>query len=202
MSASSHFDARARDWDQRPMSQQLAHVAQQLLGALPWARTDRVLDFGAGTGLLATALAPHVASVTALDASANMLQVLREKNVANITTVQQESLAGLPRHFNAIVSCMALHHVADTGALLQAFAQHLLPGGRLGLIDLYAEDGSFHGDNAAKGVHHLGFEPQALQQLAQASGFVQVQLREIARVQRGGRHYPLFVLTGQTPRNQ
>ena len=39
---------------------------------------------------------------------------------------------------------------------LQAFADALQPGGRIALVDLYAEDGSFHGDNAAKGVHHFG----------------------------------------------
>ena len=197
--SNSHFDASARDWDQRPMSQQLATVAQRLLQQVPFAPHERVLDFGAGTGLLATAIAPHVAQVTAVDHSANMLAVLREKNVSNIDTVQQAGLQGLPAgHYDAIVSCMALHHVPDTAALLQGCAQTLRPGGRIALVDLYAEDGSFHGDNAAKGVHHLGFDPQALQALARQAGFEQVQLEEIHRLtHRNGRDYPLFLLTAR-----
>lgn len=197
---SSHFDDRARDWDQRPMSQQLHGVAQRLLSALPWPADGHVLDFGCGTGLLATAIAPHVATVTALDTSTNMLQVLREKQVPNIRTVQQDLLqTPLPWKFDAIVSCMALHHVADTAGLLRTFAAHMAPTGHLALIDLYAEDGSFHGDNVAKGVHHLGFDPQALQALALAAGFTGVALREISQLHRAQRHYPLFLLTGQRP---
>jgi 2-polyprenyl-3-methyl-5-hydroxy-6-metoxy-1,4-benzoquinol methylase len=155
-----HFDTAARDWDQRPMSQQLAAVPPRLLAHLPLAPTDHVLDFGAGTGLLATQIAPRVAQVTALDMSGAMLQVLADKGFANITPHQGDIFAGLPGRYHAIVSCMALHHVADTTALMQAFASTLHPGGRVALVDLYQEDGSFHGDNEAKGVHHFGFVPR------------------------------------------
>lgn len=197
--AANHFDARARDWDKRPISQQLADVAERLLARLELSAQAHVLDFGAGTGLLATAVAPRVAKVTALDTSAGMLQVLREKGVANIETVQQDIFAGLPGRFDAIVSCMALHHVADTAALLRVFADLLAPGGQIALVDLYAEDGSFHGDNAAKGVHHLGFEPEALQALARQAGLAQVAMQPLASIQRETGDYPLFLLTGRKP---
>jgi predicted TPR repeat methyltransferase len=89
----SHFDTAARDWDQRPMSQQLAAVPPRLLAHLPLAPTDHVLDFGAGTGLLATQIAPRVAQVTALDMSGAMLQVLADKGFANITPHQGDIFA-------------------------------------------------------------------------------------------------------------
>lgn len=116
MTEPTHFDTGAREWDQRPTSLQLAAVPPRLLAQVPFATTDRVLDFGAGTGLLATAIAPHVAQVTALDSSGPMLQVLREKGFANITTLQQDIFDGLPERYDAIVSCMAMHHVPDTRA--------------------------------------------------------------------------------------
>ena len=196
--APTHFDTAARDWDQRPMSQQLAAVPERLLAQLPLQASDHVLDFGAGTGLLSVPIAPKVAQVTALDMSAAMLQVLDEKGLANITTRQQDIFAGLPGRYHAVVSCMALHHVADTAALLRAFAAALHPGGRIALVDLYQEDGSFHGDNDAKGVQHFGFAPEALQALAEQAGLTDITFNEILRLQHSnGRAYPLFLMTGR-----
>ena len=196
--APTHFDTAARDWDQRPMSQQLAAVPERLLAQLPLQASDHVLDFGAGTGLLSVPIAPKVAQVTALDMSAAMLQVLDEKGFANITTLQQDIFAGLPGHYHAVVSCMAMHHVADTAALLRAFADALHSGGRIALVDLYQEDGSFHGDNDAKGVQHFGFAPEALQALAEQAGLMDVTFNEILQMQhRNGRAYPLFLMTGR-----
>ena len=196
----THFDAAARDWDQRPLSQQLAAVPERLLAQLPLQASDHVLDFGAGTGLLSVPIAPKVAQVTALDMSAAMLQVLDEKGFANITPLQQDIFAGLPGQYHAVVSCMALHHVADTAALLRAFAAALHSGGRIALVDLYQEDGSFHGDNDAKGVQHFGFAPEALQALAEQAGLMDIAFSEILRLQHSnGRGYPLFLMTGRKP---
>ncbi len=198
--APTHFDTAARDWDQRPMSLQLAAVPERLLAQLPLRASDDVLDFGAGTGLLSTPIAPKVAQVTALDMSAAMLQVLDEKGFANITPLQQDIFAGLPGQYHAVVSCMALHHVADTAALLRAFAAALHSGGRIALVDLYQEDGSFHGDNQAKGVQHFGFAPEALQALAEQAGLMDIAFSDILRLQHSnGRGYPLFLMTGRKP---
>lgn len=193
----SHFDTSARDWDQRPTSIQLAAVPAPLMARLELRPGDHVLDFGAGTGLLSTAIAPHVAHVTALDMSAAMLGVLAEKGFPNITTLEHDIFEGLPARYDAVVSCMAMHHVADTAALMRAFAAALHDGGRMALVDLVAEDGSFHGDNAAKGVQHFGFAPEVLQSLAEQAGFTGIAFHEILNVQKhGNRSYPLFLMTG------
>lgn len=199
----THFEQAAPAWDQRPISQQLGAVAAHVLRHVPFKKHDHVLDFGAGTGLLATAIAPHVARVTALDTSAAMLQMLDEKRAVNVTTLQHDMLASWSEHqcgHHAVVSCMAMHHVADTAALMQVFARTLCPGGHIALVDLYEEDGSFHGDNAAMGVHHSGFVPDVLHKQAEQAGLTHIQFREILHVQhRNGRAYPLFLMTGSKP---
>jgi ubiquinone/menaquinone biosynthesis C-methylase UbiE len=195
----SHFDRAAREWDTRPTSQQLSVVPQRLLRAVPFGADQHWLDFGAGTGLMTVAIAPRVRRVTALDTSTHMLRVLDEKNMANVSTLYANVFAGLPDRYDGITSCMALHHVADTALLLQVFYRHLQPGGRLALVDLYREDGSFHGDNVAKGVWHFGFEPDALQALAQAAGFADARFEEILQLKNNERSYPLFLMQARKP---
>lgn len=197
---SEHFDRSARNWDQRPMSQQLAQLVPRLLEQLPLQVDQQLLDFGAGTGMLAVPLAEKVAGVTALDTSEKMLEILNEKAVGNIKTLQQDIFAGLDEQFDGLVSCMALHHVEDTAGLMQVFAEHLKPGGYLGLVDLYKEDGSFHGDNEGKGVKHLGFEPEELKRLMEKAGLEDLDFQEILQIQhKNGRQYPLFLVTARKP---
>ena len=197
MSASPNnpFDNSAKNWDTRRMSVQLAEVANLLLPQLVLNDRQHWLDFGSGTGLLSVPLAARVEQVTALDTSEKMLEVLAEKGVANIQTLNQNVFSGLPCDYDGVVSCMALHHVESTEALLKQFYQHLNNDGQLALVDLYAEDGSFHGDNEAKGVKHLGFNIETLRATAEAIGFVEVSFAEIMQLQhRNGREYPLFVM--------
>lgn len=189
------FDGSARNWDQRRMSVQLAEVENLLLPLLVLNDQQHWLDFGSGTGLLSVPLAARVGRVTALDTSEKMLEVLDEKGVSNIETLNQNVFAGLANHYDGVVSCMALHHVDSTDKLLKTFYQHLKQDGQLALVDLYAEDGSFHGDNEAKGVKHLGFDIEKLRATAEAIGFVEVSFAEIMQLQhRNGREYPLFVM--------
>jgi len=47
-------------------------------------KNKRVLDFGCGTGILAEKLAPLVGEIIAVDASPNMVDVLRRKNLTNV----------------------------------------------------------------------------------------------------------------------
>lgn len=196
--SANHFDANARQWDARPMSVQLAAVPSVLLERVNFQKTDRVLDFGAGTGLLALPIAAQVQEVFALDMSTKMLEVLQEKakmqHLHHVQTLNQDIHAGLPCVFDKIVSCMALHHVQNIQALFAAFAQALYVGGEIALVDLYAEDGSFHGDNVGKGVHHLGFEPDNLKQIAHNVGFSNVSFDTIMNIQKSERVYPLFLM--------
>ncbi|NOL49572.1 class I SAM-dependent DNA methyltransferase [Pelistega europaea] len=195
--SNKHFNESARNWDTRPTSIQLQPLPTKLLSKLQLSITDKVLDFGTGTGLLATAIAPHVQQVTALDMSSNMLAVLNEKGIPNIKTLEKDIFTGLPEQYDCIVSSMAMHHVADTQRLFQSFADALVVGGQIALIDLFKEDGTFHGDNKAKGVQHFGFDPSELTQIAQQAGFRHINFCEIHQLTRdNGRTYPMFLMQG------
>jgi len=173
----SVFDQRAESWDANPRRRELArHVFETMSRLIVWDRSWRVLDAGAGTGLLTLAVASRVAHVTAVDTSPKMLEVLAAKAAGlPITTMLKPLEAlGLPAvPFDAVVSSMALHHVTDTAAALASFGRVLRPGGHLLLADLDREDGTFHEDNT--GVAHFGFDQTALAAALTEAGFMDVR---------------------------
>lgn len=201
----SSFDARAQTWDDQPGRRQMAaELFAALERAVPLRPDMAVLDYGAGTGLLALALAPRVRRVLAVDSSAGMLEVLGRKaraaSLAQVETLQADfSRDPLPPGpFDLAASAMTLHHVADPDRLFRKFFALLAPGGQLALADLDTEDGSFHGANAA-GVHHRGFDRGALARQLAAAGFAGIRFADAARLEKNGRAYTVFLAVARRP---
>jgi len=194
------FHDKAADWDARPVPQQISQgVVPAILARAAPAPDATVMDFGAGTGLLAAGLAPHVGHLHAVDISESMLaQLAAKESLRGKVTVHRHDLlqAPLDVRVDLVVSAMAMHHVADTAALVRAFAAQLRPGGRVALADLDAEDGSFHPPDT-DGVFHAGFDRAALAALLTAAGFVDVAFDTATVVQKEGRSYPIFLATAR-----
>jgi cyclopropane fatty-acyl-phospholipid synthase-like methyltransferase len=196
------FRDKADDWDARPVPAQIsAGVFDALSRRVALAPTLTVLDFGAGTGLLLSKLAPHVGRLLAVDISAAMLDKLEQKlgeqpELASKVRIVCQDITRAPLHqrVDLIVSAMAMHHVEDTGALLSALHAHLVSGGRVALADLDTEDGSFHPPDT-EGVFHHGFDRDRLAHQLADAGFVDVELGTACVVHRDGRDYPVFLAT-------
>jgi 2-polyprenyl-3-methyl-5-hydroxy-6-metoxy-1,4-benzoquinol methylase len=201
----SVFDQKAAEWD-TPERRERAHaLATTFRRYVPLAPELRVLDIGAGTGLLGLDLLDDVGSVVLADPSEGMIEQARQRieaeGIVDATAIvfdypADEPPPGAP--FDLAVSLLVLHHVEDTAATLRSIREALVPGGRIGLMDLDKEDGSFH-DPEQPGIHHHGFEGGALVELATEAGFEDVEVRTIHEIEREGRRYPLFLLTGRRP---
>ena len=201
----SSFDARAQTWDDDPRRVRLAaDIFAALERAVSLRAEMAALDYGAGTGLLTLALAPRVRSILAVDASQGMLEVLAQKarteSLRSVETLQADFTKDPlpPGSFDLVASAMTLHHVADVADLLRKFFVLLAPGGRIALADLDAEDGSFHGANAA-GVHHLGFDRAELAAKLEAAGFAEIRFADAARSEKNGRAYTVLLATARKP---
>lgn len=201
----SVFDEKAATWDDDPAKVERARVvAEAIRAALLLGPGDRVLDVGAGTGLLSEQLAGHVGALTLVDPSAGMRDVAAAKvssgRLPASTRIWDVDLSteALPaERFDLVVTLMTLHHVADLSRVLAAFAALLADGGRLAIVDLMAEDGSFHGEGF--GGHH-GFDPDDLAARLTDLGLVDLTVREgVHDVDKEGRRYPLFLLTAAKP---
>ncbi len=197
----STFDERARDWDTPERRSRAVAVASAIRSSVPLSRTSRVIEIGAGTGLLGFELADEVGELVLAEPSRGMLVVAREKVAAtgasNLRVVELDLLAdpAPPEPFDVAISLLVLHHLPDTKAALEAIGRLLRPGGRLALADLDAEDGSFHGPESS-GIYHLGFDREDLARLARDCGFTDVEMRTATELEREGRRYPLFLLLG------
>ena len=91
---------------------------------------------------------------------------------------------------------MAMHHVADTPAMLRALWRHLQPGGRVALADLDAEDGSFH-PPGVEGVFHHGFDRESFAAHLRDAGFDDVVIDTACVVTRDAKRFPVFLATAR-----
>ena len=105
---------------------------------------DRLLDIGAGTGLLALAAAPRVAHVSALDVSPAMCVHLERKferlgtDNAQVLVNTATDLPMPDGSVDVVVSNYCFHHLRDTDKVraLEQIRRVLRPGGRLVFADM------------------------------------------------------------------
>lgn len=193
------FDERAATWDDDPATVERARlVADTIVDAIELSGSERLLEYGAGTGLVTQAMRSHVGPVTLVDNSAGMRDVMRQKiatgviDDARVWDLDLEEASPSDERFDLVVTVLTLHHVHDVAAVLSGFADLLDDGGRLCVVDLDEEDGSFHGPGAD--VHH-GFGRAELTTALSAAGFTDIQFRDCHTVVREHGPYPMFLAT-------
>jgi len=202
-----HFDQAAAGWDRKQRRIELAaRIAAAISSTLPLSRTMKAMEYGCGTGLVGLALAPKLGSLTAVDTSAGMLEVLAGKiadaKITNVTPLRLDLLhEPLTDRFDLIFCAMVLHHIQETDAILARFSDLLRDGGYLAVADLREEDGSFH-DPGADGVMHHGFDPADLAARLGGLGMQEMRFSDVHSIvkPREGeetRSYPVFLLTGR-----
>lgn len=191
------FDERAATWDDDAKIAQSKSAAAAVADAVLPDGSTRLLDYGGGTGLLLQFLAPRVGSSTLADASAGMRAVAAGKVASGVLPASTRIWElNLDEHeppaeqFDLITVVLALHHVTDVPRVLTRLGAMLAPGGHLCVIDLEAEDGSFHGEGAE--VAH-GFDPATLDMALDAAGLTATYRHGIYEIDRDGRPYPLFL---------
>lgn len=199
----SEFDNKARDWDKNLQHLERAEaIADALQKTIPLHKNMKALEYGAGTALLSFLLCDKFDDITLMDNSREMTQVVIEK-IAGLHALNmkpllfdlsQEDYTGT---FDIIYSQMVMHHVENIDTILNKFKALLNPGGYLAIADLYAEDGSFHGDGFNG---HLGFDIAVLAKKLEHLGFGNIQHHQCFSMKKEDgagniRDYPVFLLT-------
>jgi len=193
------FKGKAKDYDKEvARGKNVSNIAQLILKEIDYTRDMSIMDFGSGTGLLLSEIAPYVGKITAVDISKSMNEVLESKknsikcevNILEIDLTKED----IEGPFDGIISSMTIHHVKDITKLFEKFYQMLPANGSIALSDLDTEDGSFHKVNT--GVYHLGFDRNEFLNIAKNIGFRNLKIQTVGLVEKPYGKYPVFLLTG------
>jgi 2-polyprenyl-3-methyl-5-hydroxy-6-metoxy-1,4-benzoquinol methylase len=202
-----NFDSAAATWDGNPGRVKIAHdVARAIRETVTLKPEMDVLDFGCGTGLLTLQLQPQVRTITGIDSSQGMLDILetkiRTQGLKNVKTRLVDLDRGdvLDGQYDLVVSSMTLHHVPEIQPLIDRFAAVLKQKGLLAIADLDCDDGKFH--DSGEGVFHAGFDRCVMLKYFERAGFMDVRNRTAAVVAKpapdgGSRTFTVFLMTGR-----
>jgi predicted TPR repeat methyltransferase len=192
----SHFDQQAKSWDDPKKIEMMNKLAVECIRLLELddEKLD-ILDFGCGTGLFGMEFLPYAKSLTGVDSSEGMLKLFNEKtrdyeNVRSIRiNLERDSLR---RKYDLIISSMTFHHLERPGEMIDRFETMLKEGGRIAIVDLDREDGTFHPDNDGMGVVHLGFSETVVKLWGGEDG-LRVTHQIIHKIAKHGQEYGVFL---------
>ena len=194
-----YFEAKAKNYDsEKSRVDNVSNIANLILKEVAYQKDFNIMDFGSGTGLLLSKIAPYVGKITAVDISKSMNEVLKSKqqNIDCQLDILEIDLSktDLNQRFDGIISSMTLHHVKDTLKLFEKFYSMLNKNGTIAIADLDKEDGSFHKTDT--GVFHQGFNRDTFIGIAQSAGFKNLKIQTVGLVEKPYGKYPVFLLTG------
>jgi len=159
-----NFAEKAVTWDEDPKKIAMTNrYVQEVLKHIEIRKEWKVLEVGAGTGLVGIQFLPKVQSVVFEDTSEAMLGILQSK----LTSEEKEKAAILlgevdeykKNDIDLVISAMAFHHIEDIDALLRHLFTILKPNGIVAIADIRTEDGSFH---QFQPIPHNGFDTDTL----------------------------------------
>jgi SAM-dependent methyltransferase len=139
--------AAGRMWggaDYDRVARRFAPIHDDLVARLAPAAAERWLDVGAGTGEVALRAARAGAAVTAIDISAELLELARAKPDADRVTWQLGDAQKLPfddGSFDVVASCFAVIFAPDPTAAAGELGRVCRSGGRLGLTSWRPDEG-------------------------------------------------------------
>ncbi len=201
------FDAGAVMWDENPYRVRLAEdVGRALQEKICLTPEMDVLEVGCGTGLLTLLLQPHVRSITGIDSSTGMLEVIgskiKEKGLTNVTTrlMDLETSDDWEGTYDLVVSSMTLHHIDNIPRLFDHLSSVVKPGGYLCIADLDKDYGKFH--RSSEHVAHAGFDRSLLKKEFERAGFCTIRNCTAAMPVKPDscgdlRCFTVFLMTGQ-----
>lgn len=191
----SHFNQAANTWDSNEKVQMMAELALKTKEKLALKNKVDILDVGCGTGLFCFEFVDLAKSITGVDTSEGMLAVFNTK--ANHNEKYKSFNIDLEKDnlelsFDLIISSMVFHHLESPDDMVLKLSRLLNSGGKMAIVDLCSEDGSFHPDPKKMGVKHFGFSNEQINSWAKKAN-LKVSISVIAKRMKNQKVYEQFL---------
>lgn len=174
------FDNYAKTWDTEKRINRAKAIANEISSSIDINENHSAMEFGCGTGLVSFNLYNRFKTITLIDSSKGMIDILNSKidayKVNNmfpyLLNMSNENYLDLK--FDVIYNSMVLHHIQDIEAIIKSFYELLNKDGYLCIVDLDKEDGSFH-KNYPDFDGHNGFDQNELKSILVGAGFKDIE---------------------------
>jgi ArsR family transcriptional regulator len=159
-------------------------------------------DLGCGTGQISELVAPHVASVIAVDGSTDMVQAARKrlKNLPQVE-IRRGDMEALPiddAKLDIAIATLVLHHVPEPARALAEVHRVLKCGGRVMIVDMLPHDRAEY--QQQMGHVWLGFSDKTMKKYLEGAGFEGAQMTPLPADQ-DAKGPGLFVATARKIRS-
>lgn len=205
MDIGKRFDSVANRYDTPDKIERSKEFVDKLLSLIPVNKSFKVMDIGAGTGIVDIILSDFVKEIYAFDLSEGMLNVFKEKidkqKISNIKIFKKDVInEGFEeKDFNLIITSMTFHHIENPEEALKTVVNYLKDNGYIAIIDLEKEDGTFHSDNTD--VKHFGFDKTEVEKWFENLGLKDIKVITVYSIQKNRegkiKDYPVFLALGK-----
>ncbi|QDI93071.1 class I SAM-dependent methyltransferase [Salicibibacter halophilus] len=138
-------------------------------------KSNFLIDYGSGTGLISLALSDLVDAILLVDSSKQMLEVaevkISHKGIANAKVLHSDFTEETPElKADIVLMSLVLLHMPDTKVILQRLFNLLNDGGKLLIVDFDKNDKINHPK-----VHN-GFSHERLKKILSEVGFKSIEM--------------------------
>jgi ubiquinone/menaquinone biosynthesis C-methylase UbiE len=146
-------------------------------------KSDHVLDFACGTGLVANEIAGNVHDIVGIDISSKMLEIAKSKQearkIGNVKYIQSDIFSKdlSAGEFDAVIGSYIIHLLGDPESVIKRINSLLKPGGSfISVTPCLGESGSLRAMLWVAGVFGLvpktrAFKTSGLETLIKSCGF-------------------------------
>lgn len=198
-----NFNGLVKNWDTEQRVKRAEVISTEIesyMGSGPL----EVMEFGCGTGLISFNLRNKIANFLLLDSSDAMINEVKQK-ITNEQAINMETYCGeletlnTEKKFDVIYTSMTCHHIKDIQSTLNLLTSFLKKNGKLVIVDLLPDDGTFHRLNPDFEGHH-GFTIEEMTTMLKKAGLNDILGRKFysgyKTIEEMNHPYSLFSIYG------